>query len=154
MDVTPINNKPTTKKSITKKMSLSSKQKKLMLVIITILLLAVAFVCVYKYSYNKGYKEGEKAGKKSATTTNPRDIFNSMQNPFKTLTGQVEKVDGETITLTTSNGETKTIKITEKTKITKKKETLNKDALKKGTKITVFTQNENDNLSATRIVVQ
>lgn len=60
----------------------------------------------------------------------------------------------ELITITTSKGEVKTLKITDKTKITKKTETLNKDSLTKGAKVTIFTTGEGDSLSATRIVVR
>lgn len=154
MDVSPINNKPkTTKTGFIKKFRLTPKQKKIWTVILTTLLVLAILAGVYGYAYNKGYKNGEAAGKKN-TAANASDIFNNVQNPFKTLTGQVEKVEGETVTITTSKGETKTVKLTDKTKITKKTETLNKDSLTKGTKVTIFTQGEDSNISATRVVVR
>lgn len=151
MDVSPLNSKSTNKPSKSKK--LSSKQKKLILALVAILLVILAFCGVYKYSYNKGYKAGEANAKKN-TASNAQDLIGNIQNPFKTQTGQVEKLEGETLTITNSKGETKTIKITNSTKITKKTETLNKDALTKGTKVTIFTSGEGDNLSATRVVVR
>lgn len=157
MDVTPINEKSKVKSDSSKKFHLSSKQKKIWGSVFAVVLILIAFAGVYKYSYDKGYdkgyKAGEQAGKKSSTSS-AKDLFNNIQNPFKTIVGTIEKVEGDKVTLSTSNGETKVIKLTDATKITKKTETLKRDSLTKGTKITVMTQGEGNDVSATRIVVR
>lgn len=155
MDVTPINgkssiNKPKSNKSI----QLSPTAKKIIFGILGTVIVIALFICTYKYGYNKGYKKGEEAGKKASVSTKPTDLLKGLDNPFKTLTGTVEKFEGDTLTMTTSKGETKTVKVNDKVKITKKTETLNTSALKKDTKVTVFTNGDEKNLVATRIVVQ
>ena len=136
------------------KKKLTPKQRKIIFSIIVVLLLVFAGIGIYKYAYDKGYDKGMEAGKKASASKSPTDLFSNLQNPFKTLTGSVEKLEGEKLTITTSKGEVKTLKITDKTKRTKKTETLNKDSLTKGAKVTIFTTGEGDSLSATRIVVR
>jgi hypothetical protein len=70
------------------------------------------------------------------------------------VSGTVKSVSQDTLEVNSSKGETVKIKITDKTKVTKKTDTLKVSDIKKDQKITVFTQGEGDNLTATRIVVR
>lgn len=155
MDITPHNIKKEKTKS--KGISLSPKQKKVASVILGVLLAIGLLIGIYCLGYNKGhskgYKEGETAAKKSNASKSPTDLFNNIQNPFNTTVGVIEKLEGDTLTITTSKGETKTVKVTDKTKITRKKETLNKDALTKGTRVTIMASSKDKDAAATRIVV-
>lgn len=141
------------KKPFYKKFRLTPKQKKVWKILLIILLTLSLFGGVYGVGYNKGYKTGEKAGKKSGQTT-ASNLFSNLQNPFQTVTGKVVKLDDNKLAVTTTKGETKTVTITDKTKITKKTETLSTADLKKDVSVTIFTQGEDNNLQATRIVVK
>lgn len=152
MDISPANNKSTKK-------GISKGQKKLLVALLAIIVVAGAFLCTYKLAYNKGYKAGEAAEKKSAeaNASKATDIFKNLQSPFNTVSGVVTELKGDTLKVDASNGEKKEIKLTDSTKITKGSDTLNRDALKKDVKVTVFTSGSNakdKNLTATRIVVR
>lgn len=154
--LSPTDNLGSSKPKSNKKNRLTARQKKLALCLVAILLVAAGACGIYKLGYNKGhdagYKTGKEAGEKSVK--NSSDIFKSIQSPFNTLTGVVENIDGDNLTIDTSKGERQTVKLTDKTKITKKTDTLKRDALNKGTKVTIFTQGKDKDLSATRIVVR
>ncbi len=152
MDISPTSNK------LSKK-SISKDQKKLLIVLLAVVIVASAFLCTYKLAYNKGYKAGEAAGKKAAETNASKetDIFKNFQSPFNTISGVVTELKGDTLKVDASNGEKKEIKLTSSTKITKGKDTLNRETLKKDVKVTVFTNGatgKDKGLTATRIVVK
>lgn len=65
----------------------------------------------------------------------------------------VDKIEGDNLTVKTSKGDLKTVKITDETSITKKTDKLKKEDLKNGTKVSVFTKGKDDKVSAVRIVV-
>ncbi len=141
-----------TRKKLFKKVNLTRKQKKLLAVVLAVLLVGVLLFGGYQYAYNRGYKAGEAAGKKSSASS--KDLLGNISNPFQSITGVVDKVSGNSVIIKTTKGESKTVKFSDKTKITKKTTTLNKDALKSGTKVIIFTQGEGDAITATRIVVR
>ncbi len=141
-----------TRKKIFKKTDLTKKQKRWLTIGLIILLGIGVLVGTYCFAYNRGYNNGEVAGKKILSKAN--NLLGGTGNPFQSVTGVVDKVSGDSLSVKTTNGETKTVKLNDKTKITKKTTTLNKDALKSGTRVTVFTQGEGDAVTATRIVVR
>lgn len=140
-----------------KKISITSKQRNLIIGFLLVLFIITSYVCVYRYAYNNGqrdgYKSGEIAGKKSSAN-NPADLFNkSFLNPFNIISGKVEKIEGDKLTINTNKGEVKTINLKNETKITKKTESLKPESLSKGTKVTIYLQGDGSNSIATRIVV-
>lgn len=144
-------------KGLNKKISITSKQRKYLIGFLAILLIIASYVCVYKYAYNKGhkvgYQSGEVAGKKSSINS-PADLFNKpFLNPFHIIAGKVEKLEGDKLTVNTNKGEVKIISLNNDTKITKKTESLKPENLSKSTKVTIYLQAEDPNLTANRIVV-
>lgn len=120
-------------------------------VLVTILVLGL-FLGTYKLGYNKGYRAGEEKGKQ-ANRLDPLGLFRNGQNPLSVETGKLEEVKDDSIVLDTSRGERKEVKLTDKTRITKKTDTLNKSDLKAGMKVSVFLSG-GDEPTATRIVLR
>ena len=150
MDITPASQ--TDKK--TKRRSVTSKQKKLILILVTILLGVGLIAGAYKLGYDKGFTKGEEQGKKSSRSTGLSELFSNPTNPFRSVSGEVKTVTTDKIEVNTSRGEVKSIKITEKTKITKKTTTLKVSDIKPDQKVTIFTQGQENDLTATRIVLR
>lgn len=100
------------------------------------------------------YKKGYDAGQKSAKSGNIQDLLKNNPNPFKVVSGTITKVDGDTLIVKTIKDGDKKVKLTDETKVTKKTEKLNKDALQPGVKVSVFTSGQGENLSATRVVIK
>jgi hypothetical protein len=101
----------------------------------------------------EGFSKGEEKGHE-ANTSSVNDFFNSSSNPFRSLTVKVKEVKDDSITIDTTRGETKTVKLNDKTKITKETDTLKASDLKPNQRITIFTQGSEDKLTATRVVVR
>jgi flagellar basal body-associated protein FliL len=113
-----------------KKLQLSAGQKKLILIIIIILLGLGILGGVYELGYNKGFAKGEEKGKKDIQSSNFAEYFTS-NNPFKSVSGTVRSVSQDTLEVNSSKGEIVKIKITDKTKVTKKTDTLKVSDIRK-----------------------
>lgn len=140
-----------------KKISITSKQRNLIIGFLLVLFIITSYVCVYRYAYNNGqrdgYKSGEIAGKKS-NATNSIDLFGkSYLNPFNIISGKVEKLEDDKLTISTNKGEIKTLSLKKDVKITKKSEILKPENLSKGTKVTIYFNGEGSNLIINRIIV-
>jgi Cu/Ag efflux protein CusF len=149
MDITPAS-----QASKSKKPKLTAKKKRILLILVAILLGVGLLAGTYKLGYNNGFSKGEEKGKKSAAKSNLGDFFNSSANPFRSVTGEVKSVTNDTLEVNSSRGEVETVKINDKTKITKKTTTLKVSDIKPDQKVTVFVQGQDGDLTATRIVVR
>jgi hypothetical protein len=149
MDIAPANQ---TSKS--KKPKLTAKQKKLLVVLVAILLGIGLLAGAYKLGYDKGFTKGEEQGKKTTRSSSLNDFFNNTSNPFRSVSGEVKSITADKIEVNSNKGEVQTIKITDKTKITKKTTTLKVADVKPDQKVTIFTQGKDNDLTATRIVVR
>lgn len=144
---------------LNKNIKLSSKQRKLIIGLLVIFLVVTSYACVYRYAHNKGYKDGYKSGElagKKANLSSPYDLFNkSLSSPLNIITGKVEKLEGQDLTINTNKGDVKTVKISKDTKILKKTDTLNPESLSKGVKVIIYLQSKNSdtNSVASRIVI-
>lgn len=119
-------------------------------VVITVIVIALLYG-LHKASYDSGYKAGLEEGKKSSSLSNS---FGNLQNPFQLASGTVADINSDRITVDTSRGQKQTVKIDDQTQVTKKTVKLNIDSIKKGTKVSVFTKGDSDDLTATRIVIR
>lgn len=150
MDITPASQ--TTKKSKNRK--LTPQQKKLVIIVLTILISVGLAAGAYKLGYDKGFTKGEEQGKKAARSAGFNNLFNSPNNPFRSVSGEVKSISNDKIEVNTNQGDVKTIKIIDTTKITKKTDTLKVSDVKTDQKVTIFTQGQENDLTATRIVVR
>ncbi len=132
---------------------LTNQQLKLLIAILATIAVCGLLLGIYKLGYNQGYKAGEEKGKQT-NRLDPLGLFRNGQNPLSVETGKVEEVKDDSIVLDTSRGERKEIKLTDKTKITKKTDTLSKSDLKAGLKVSIFTDGNKDQPAATRIVLR
>lgn len=130
----------------------SNRQLTVIIAVLATILVLGLFLGTYKLGYNHGYKAGEEKGKQ-ANRLDPLGLFRNGQNPLSVETGKLEEVKDDSIVLDTSRGERKEIKLTDKTKITKKTDTLSKSDLKAGMKVSVFLSG-GDEPTATRIVLR
>lgn len=144
------------KKSLPKKLgklgNLKPAHKRLLKIGLIVLAVILAVALIVKVSYNKGYKSGQADGRKQVASTS--NLLNNLQSPFQSVSGKISGIDGAKITVDTTKGEKKTVVITDKTKITKKRTTLKQSDLKQKQSVTIFTQGSGDDLKATRIVVR
>lgn len=134
----------------------SNRQLTVIIAVLATILVLGLFLGTYKLGYNHGYNHGYKAGEekgKQANRLDPLGLFRNGQNPLSVETGKLEEVKDDSIVLDTSRGERKEIKLTDKTKITKKTDTLSKSDLKAGMKVSVFLSG-GDEPTATRIVLR
>lgn len=136
-----------------------NKTRRIIILLIGILALAIvvgSLVYTYKHAYNKGYKKGEEAGKKaSAESSKPIDMFGKLGGRnYRTLTGKIKDIDGDTLTIETNNGITRAVIINSNTKFNRKSETLDKQALVTGAEVTVSTVDEADKIMATRVEIR
>ncbi len=130
----------------------SNRQLTVIIAVLATILVLGLFLGTYKLGYNKGYRAGEEKGKQ-ANRLDPLGLFRNGQNPLSVETGKLEEVKDDSIVLDTSRGERKEVKLTDKTRITKKTDTLNKSDLKAGMKVSVFLSG-GDEPTATRIVLR
>lgn len=105
-----------------------------------------------------GYNIGQDVGKKQATVDQSlgaiNNLFGSVANPSKSISGKVLDVKGDQITLETTSGEKKTTKITDETKITNKAKRMNASDIKNGQRASIFFANSQENGEyASRIIV-
>ena len=149
MDITPAS-----QGKKTKKLRITSNQKKLLIILLTILIGIGLFAGAYKLGYDKGYTKGEEHGKTTTRSSGLNDFFQNPANPFRSVSGEIKSITADKIEVNSSQGEVKIIKITDKTKISKKTQTLKVADVKPEQKVTIFTQGEGDDLTATRIVVR
>ena len=76
------------------------------IIIPAIILVAIILIIIGVYAI--GYKVGDKSGynrAKSETKTNVADLFNNTPNPFNTVSGKVDSVSSNSITIQTTKGE-------------------------------------------------
>ena len=125
------------------------------IIIPAIILVAIILIIIGVYAI--GYKVGDKSGynrAKSETKTNVADLFNNTPNPFNTVSGKVDSVSSNSITIQTTKGEKQKVIVNDKTRISKGTTVLTIKDISKDTKVTVFTNGEKDNLAATRVLVR
>lgn len=130
---------------------LTKKQKLIVLVIVIVVALAGILYLIGNSIYNKGYNAGMQQGKKEATSAG---LLSNISNPFQSVSGRVVEVKDDKITVVTTKGDNKTVKIDKSTKITKKTTILTQSDLKKDQKVTIFTQGKDKDITATRIVLR
>lgn len=138
------------KANFIKSFHLTPKQRKIWLIV----LLIFAIITILGGTYLLGYKKGESIGEKRGKAKSVANPFGALQNPFNSSTGKVAEIKEDAIVIDTNRGEKKTIKLDDKTKITRKTEILTKSDLKNDQKVTVFARGEGDDLTATRIVLR
>lgn len=138
--------------SLTSKLVAVGRRYKLLLILLVVLvLILVAFYAVYRSGYNNGYSSGKK---KAESVTNAfSDLIKNPRSPYRTANGEIEALDGNTLTMNTSQGKREQFTTTDKTKVTQKATTLKLDDLKVGQIVTVFLDSQND-AQVTRIVVR
>lgn len=129
------------------------KDKTNWIILLAILVVVAIFVGVYSLGYHKGYGAGEKKGKESAAKDTTSELFGNLQNPFNYVGGKVSDVKPDEITIDTTTGDRKTVKITDKTVVSRGTDTLQQGDLEKDQRVTVFTDGNKENPSATRIVI-
>ena len=117
----------------------------------------VAVLLILAGIYAIGYKVGDKSGydrAKSESNTSVAELFNNTPNPFNSISGKVDSVSSNSITVLTTKGDKQKVKVNDKTRISKNTDVLSIKDISKDTKVTVFTNGEKDNLTATRILVR
>ncbi len=144
---------PTAKKtSPLKSFHLTPKQQKIWLLALSTFAIITILGGIYLLGYKNGHAEGEKQGRaRGAAVANP---LANLQNPFNSTTGKVTEIKDDSITVDTNKGEKKTIKLDDKTKVTRKTETVDRSEIKNGQKVTIFARGEGDDTTATRIVLR
>lgn len=125
----------------------TKKQQHLWIVLLAIFSLVLIGAGAYGYGYTNGHKRGKTAGERKSA--NP---FNKFASPFKVQTGKITKIDGNKLTLHSSQGQVVEIKLTDKTKVTRKTDQLKTSDLAKDKKVTIFMSSTGD--EATRIVLR
>lgn len=136
---------------------IDNRTKKGVLIGAIAVLLLGSIICVsYKVGYDKGHDNGLETGKKEASSKSDKlsDILKGSNSPFKFDSGVLQEVKKDSVIIDTSDGERKTVKLNDKTKITKKTDTLSVSDLKKGQKVTIYNDGNQDNPTATRIVLR
>lgn len=144
------NNQPSNGKS---KFKLSFKTNNMIIPAFALVGIGLIIIGVYAI----GYKVGDKSGynrAKSETKTNVADLFNNTPNPFNTVSGKIDSVTSNSLTILTTKGEKQKVIINDKTRISKGTTVLTIKDISKDTKVTVFTNGEKDNLAATRVLVR
>ena len=149
--ITVVINNSFIKKIYTRKVRSTLKKKTFWIGVTSAVVIVALLFGLHKVSYNSGYDAGLEEGKKSASLSNS---FGNLQNPFQLVSGTVADINNDHITVDTSRGQKQSVKLTDETRITKKTENLSRDSIKKGTKVSVFTKGEQDDLTATRIVIR
>lgn len=127
-------------------------RRALLIILICISQLALLFAV-----FGVGYKIGQDVGRKDATVQAGLSGFNSLlgniSNPFRSATGKVSEVSAGSITIKTNSGETKTMKITSNTKITRRSEPISVADIKKDVRASIFLDESVSELTASRIIV-
>lgn len=118
-------------------------------VIITVVV-ALFFVAGTAMGYKYGYSNGKEAGEK---TRSGASMLSDIANPFPTISGKVSEISNDKIVVSSSRGTKETVKVTNRTKVTKKKDTLQVSDIKKDQKVTVFTQGDGNDRTASRIII-
>lgn len=122
-----------------------------------IILIVIAELALLFSVFGVGYKIGQDVGKKDATVESGLNSFNSLlgniSNPFRSTTGKVSAISADSISIEKSNGETKTVKITSDTKVSRRSEPVSVSDVKTGTRASVFLDESASEPTATRIIV-
>lgn len=124
--------------------------KKIIVFVIAVVLIGAVIGGVYYVGFKNGEKQGLTKAKKEVAA-NPflnRNDTNKFLPKYKT--GEIVSVSKDTIVVKASDKEEK-ITVNDKTKVTKKTETLSLSSLKKGDRVTAFVMNDG---VATRIVLR
>lgn len=120
-----------------------------------IILIVIAQIGLIFSVFGVGYKIGQDVGRKDATLAAGISGFNSLlgsvSNPFRSTTGKVTEISNDSITVETS-GETRTAKITDKTKITRRSEQKQVSDIEVGVRVSVFFGESSDQ-EASRIII-
>ncbi len=148
------NNSVTGRAKLAKKSFIKGRWNILLTGVVLFVLMAGLLVCTYRYAYKKGYKKGEEAGKKAVSTSipKPNDFLRNFEGPnFRTLIGKVKELEGDKLTIETGKGLSKSMTVNSATKISRKTEKLDIQALKKDAEVTVSTSGDEGSLVATRI---
>jgi cytoskeletal protein RodZ len=122
-----------------------------------IILIIIAELALLFAVFGVGYKIGQDVGKKDATVQAGLSGFNSLlgnvSNPFRSTTGKVASVSADSITVETSNGEKKIVKITSDTKVSRRSEPVSVTDIKTGVRASVFLDESASEPTATRIII-
>ena len=135
-------------------------------VVPTVIVVAVLSVAgSYILGYSKGHTAGQQASSKAL-----RDGISNLINPINalsnnpiapyTIIGKADSISGSKLTVKMVNGTSKTVVVTDKTKITKSGKTIKLSDIANNTNLTVFTQKQDANSSdkdspnASRIIVR
>lgn len=126
------------------------KNSQRVLVIIGAILVTVGVLGGLFYA---GYKTGEKNGREQAKKEAAANPFSGLADANRFLpkykSGEITSVSNNTVIIKTSDGKEEKVTVNDKTKVTRKTETLKLSDLKKGDKVTAFVSSDG---TATRIV--
>lgn len=122
--------------------------KTIYLVILGVLVIAASLQTGYILGINKKIEKNKQSDK-----TALNKALNNSPSPYRSITGIVESITSEKIEIKRTNGESVSIKLNDKTKISRKKDTLTTSDIKKDQRVTVFTNNDQKDLVANRIVI-
>lgn len=119
-------------------------------VLITVSLLMVGSI------FAAGYYYGQSIATKNQKKT-PDNFLTRLGNTLafaSPSTGEVQKVDRMSITITASDGNPKTFSLNDSTRITKQNVSLTIADVRKGQQVTVFTTGSKENPTVTRIIIR
>lgn len=126
------------------------KNTQKLLVVVAAILVTVGVLSGLFYA---GYKTGEKHGRDQAKKEAAANPFSGLADANRFLpkykSGEITSVSNNALVIKTSDGKEEKVTINDKTKVTRKTETLKLSDLKKGDKVTAFVGNDG---TATRIV--
>lgn len=103
-----------------------------------------------------GYYYGQSIAAKNQKKT-PDNFLTKLGNTLafaSPSTGEVQKVDRMSITITASDGNPKTYSLNDSTRITKQNVSLTIADVRKGQQVTVFTTGSKENPTVTRIIIR
>ncbi len=122
-----------------------------------IMLIVIAELALLFSVFGVGYKIGQDIGRKDAAVAQGLSGFNSLlgniSNPFRSTTGKVSAISESSVTIDPTNGESKTVKITKDTQISRRSEPVSVTAIKNGTRATIFLDESASEPTATRIII-
>lgn len=132
-----------------KKFTMTPLQKDVWTSTLLAIILVVGFISVYSFGYKEGYKYGD-----INNSSDPfSNFFNNSTSGIAPISGLIVDISNDKITIDSAKGERQELKITEKTKVTKKGETYSLSDVKKNQRVTVYTGGSNNSTEAIRIVI-
>ncbi|QQS26939.1 hypothetical protein IPM44_04490 [bacterium] len=124
--------------------------KKIIVVVIAVVLVGAVIGGVYYAGFKNGEKQGQANAKKEMAANPFANLGDANRFLPKYKTGEIVSISKDSIVVKTTDKDEK-FTVSDKTKVTRKTETLSLSNLKKGDKVTVFTANDG---VATRIVLK